>query len=160
MADFLTGLAERVRTLPADEAAVARRAFRALLEAHAVPPAELRVPEVAPDAAAAATGRLLERGMLALDGETGAIVSARGLSLRETGYALELGGRGLYANCAVDAVGIPAALGADAAVRARCHACRAPVTLALAAGAVTRAPEGLLVWAPDFDPTRPLDRHT
>ncbi len=29
-----------------------------------------------------------------------------------------------------------------------------------AAGAVTRAPEGLLVWAPDFDPTRPLDRHT
>jgi hypothetical protein len=160
MADFLRGLAARLASLPADEAAVARHAFRALLEGRALPAAALRVPGLPLGAAAPALARLAARGMLALDAETGAVVAARGLSLRATAHALALGGRALYASCAVDAVGIPAALGAGAAVASRCPACGAAVALELAAGAVARAPGGLVVWAPDFDPDRPLDRHT
>jgi hypothetical protein len=160
VADFLEGRAARVRSLPADEAAVARRAFRLLLEGRAVPPAALVSRARARETVAGALARLRDRGMLALDPATGDVVHARGLSLLRTAHAMRLDDRPLYANCAVDAVGIPAALSRDAAVASRCHACRAPLTLALRAGAVALAPAGLAVWAPDFDPSRPLDRHT
>ncbi len=160
MAEFLEGLADWLAALPADEAAVARHAFGALLEGRAVRPAELRVPGHGSGAVASAVARLGERGMLALDRESGAIAHVRGLSLRQTAHALAVGGRGLYASCAVDAVGIPAALGLHATVGSRCHACHTPVALELAAGAITRAPDGVRVWAPDFDPGRPLDVHT
>ena len=52
-------------------------------------------------------------------------------SLAETPHRLMLDGRQLYAFCAVDAVGIPAALQVDAQVESRCHMCGALVTLAL-----------------------------
>jgi len=160
VADFLAGLAERVASLSSLEAAVARRAFRALLEGRASSLGALGVPDLAPGVVAAAIDRLRELGMLRLDPAGGAVVHARGLSARATRHALRLGRQTLYANCAVDALGIPAALAVDAAVDSHCRACRAPIALGLKAGAVTSAPDGLVIWAPDFDPSRPLDLDT
>ncbi len=53
MADFLRGLAEALTRLSADEAVVARRAFRALLEGRAAPATTLAAPPLSPDTAAA-----------------------------------------------------------------------------------------------------------
>jgi hypothetical protein len=160
MADFLRGLAEALGHLSADEALVARRAFRALIEGRAAPAATRAAPPLSPDTAPAAIAGLAARGMLALDGATGAALVSRGLSLRPTTHAAEVGGRPLHVACAVDALGIPAAIGANARVASRCRACGAAVEISLAEGRVARAPAGLCIWAPDFDPARPLDADT
>jgi alkylmercury lyase len=88
------------------------------------------------------------------------VVAARGLSLPPTPHALEVDGRRLHAFCAIDAVGIPVALGLDASVASRCHRCGAPIALSIADGAVRDAPAGLVIWAAERDPERSLRAHT
>lgn len=88
------------------------------------------------------------------------IVGVRGLSLVETRDRLTLGGRQLYAWCAVDAVGIPAALGGEARVDSCCHHCGAPLPVALRDGAVAGAPPGMMVWAVERELSRPLRAYT
>lgn len=56
------------------------------------------------------------RGLLTLDGER--ITGSRGLTTEATRYRLLLGGRRMYVWCALDAVGIPAALGWDTVIEA------------------------------------------
>jgi alkylmercury lyase len=80
--------------------------------------------------------------------------------LTETPHRLVLSGQPLYAFCAVDAVGIPAALELDARVESRCHGCGMPLLLTLTRGAVTQAPPGTVVWATERDLSRPLHTYT
>ena len=54
-------------------------------------------------------------GLMNLEDNT--IVGALGLTTQETQYDVELNGRKLHVWCALDAVGIPAALGADARIK-------------------------------------------
>lgn len=54
-------------------------------------------------------------GLMNLEGD--AIVGSLGLTTQPTQYQVELDGRSLHVWCALDAVGIPAALGTDASIK-------------------------------------------
>jgi alkylmercury lyase len=159
--DFVEGIGQFLDSFSADEVAVTRAAFQGLLEGRAAGPHSLSVAlGLSPVVVERVVARLVERGRLARDPGTAEIVGARGLSLTETPHRLVLGGRRLYAFCAVDAVGIPAALELDARVESHCHGCGRPLVLALTRGVVTDAPAGIVVWAAERDPTRPLHTYT
>ncbi len=157
--DFLDGADAFFASFSADERAVSRAAFRGLLAGAPVGTAALAA-TLGLDATrvGAAVAGLVARGTMALD-DAGAVVAARGLSLTETAHALTLGPRRFFTFCAVDAIGIPLALGEPATVASRCHACRTPLALAVADGRV-RAPAGMIIWAAERDPDRPLRAHT
>ena len=161
MADFAEEIERFLASFSPEETAVSRHAFQAIL---AGPPAIVPdLPEALGRPAAdleAAVGRLTERGTLALDPLTERIVGVRGLSLTETDHRLRLAGRQLYAWCAVDAVGIPLALGAEARVESRCHRCGVPLVLQVKGGVVVEGPEGMVIWAVERDLSRSLRAHT
>ena len=73
---------------------------------------------------AAAYGRLHEAHALVLDpGDPPRIRMLNPFSAVETPHRVEAAGRDWFANCAWDALGIPAALGVDAVVRSACADC-------------------------------------
>lgn len=80
-----------------------------------------------------AVQQLLDRGLATAD-ETGRLTGSHGLSLSPSDHRVtfEVGQR--YVWCAVDAVGIPAALAVDAEVESRCFHCRQPVALTIKGG--------------------------
>lgn len=144
-----------------EEILVTRHAFRRLLAGQATELESLPAATgLSPESVERALAGLLERGTITMEGERRTITGARGLSLAETTHRLQLGGHQLYTFCAVDAVGIPAALELDAVVRSRCHQCGARLELTLAEGRVARAPEGVMIWAAERDPSRSLHEHT
>jgi alkylmercury lyase len=161
MADFVEEVEQFLASFSPEEVAVSRYAFRAILAGAAATlgelPAALGLPPAVVDRVVAG---LTERGTVALEADPDRIVGVRGLSLVETDHRLTLQGRRLYTWCAVDAVGIPAALEADARVESRCHHCRAPLSLALKEGALGDAPEGPVIWAVERDLGRSLRAHT
>ena len=161
MTDFLTGLAARVAALTDDEAAVSRHCFRALLAGR---PARLSALAAETGRDAAGVGRAVEalrgRGHLGIDEVSGTVTVARGLSAAPTPHRLRLDIRTLHVCCAVDAVGIPAALGTDAVVQSRCRQCGAALTIAMRAGVVVAAPPEIVIWAADLDPAGSLHEHT
>ena len=65
---------------------------------------------------------LVQQGRIVLD-DAGAIIAAAGISLLPTRYAITMDGRTLNVLCALDAVGIPTALGRRAAVTSACATC-------------------------------------
>jgi alkylmercury lyase len=157
--EFLAGLERRLAASTPLEAAVARAAFRAILGGRPVTAGDLETGmDVGPGDVGGAVARLRERGTLVV-GPDEEVLAVRGLSRRPTTHVLELPGRRLYALCAVDAIGIPVALGLDAAVRSRCHACGQPLMLTVAGGRLQRVPPGTVIWAADHD-DRPLHAHT
>lgn len=161
MVDFLAGLEALLDGFSPEERALTRLAFHAILDGRPARadalPAGLGL---AADAVRAALARLAERGTVAIDPATGAVVGARGLTVAPTRHALAIGGRRLHAFCAVDAVAIPLGLGLDARVDSRCRHCEAPVGVDVAGGAITITPPGAVIWAVDRDPARSLREHT
>ncbi len=161
MADFAEEIEHFLASFSPDEVALMRLAFQAILDGR---PA--RVPELPaamdlpPAAVRTAVERLAERGIIVVEPDTGEITGARGLSLTETAHSLVLGERRRYAFCAVDAVGIPAALGGAATIESHCHSCRTPLRLQVKDGAVVEAPQGTVIWAVERDLTRSLRAHT
>lgn len=142
-----------------EEVAVMRHAFRAILDGAPATIEDLSVGTGLPRRTAdEARQRLLERGTLVEEDRR--ITGARGLSLTETPHRLTLDGSPRYAFCAVDAVGIPVALGVDAAVDSRCYHCGRPVHLWIHGGTIVDAPPGLVIWAVERDLTRSLRAHT
>ena len=161
MADFSEEIERFLASFSPDEVAVMRHAFRAILEGRPATVAELPAAlGFAPAVVEAAVGHLTERGVVVIEPETGEIMGARGLSLTETAHRLFLEGETRYAFCAVDAVGIPAALGATATIESHCHHCQAPLRLTLKDGMVVHAPEGMVIWAVERDLSRSLRAHT
>jgi len=81
----------------------------------------------------AAVGRLIDRGLLTVD-SGGNVTGSHGLSLSPGDYRLtfDLGER--YVWCAVDAVGIPAAMAVNAKVESRCYQCGRSVRLTIRDG--------------------------
>ena len=161
MTDFLSTIDEFLASLTAEEHVVTRVVFRSLLEGRGI----------RPEAVAATLGTslaaiervvndLIERGTLERGVNSGELVGARGLSLAKTPQRLAIDGRRLYAFCAVDAVGIPAAIRVDARVESLCHVCGARVSLALSGGTVTDASPGAVISAAERDLTRSLRRYT
>ncbi len=72
------------------------------------------------------------QGALELDGEI--VVGAHGLTTRSTPHSFEHRGRAVHTWCALDAVGIPAALALDSAVHTTCPTCDARLDVAVRAG--------------------------
>lgn len=86
-------------------------------------------------------------GLVVHEPARGGVVGAYGLSLLPTSHALHLHGRDLFTWCALDAVGIPAGLGADATVHSRCFTCQQALSLTYTAGTITpSAPTAPLLW--------------
>jgi alkylmercury lyase len=75
------------------------------------------------------------------------VVGIYGLSLEMTPHALRLGNHPLFTWCALDAVGIPAGLMADAVVAAACFHCRQDLTIRFQSGGLTAASTAeLCIW--------------
>ncbi len=161
MADFVEEIERFLASFSPEENAVSRHAFRALLDGQPATVAELlEVEELPTRVIESAVARLTELGILVADPATGWITGARGLSMTETPHRLTLNGHQRYAFCAVDAVGIPAALGADARVESCCHQCGVPLAVEFRAGEIVEAPDGLVVWVVERDLTRSLRAYT
>lgn len=161
MTDFLRAIDEFLASFTPEEHAVTRVAFRRLLEGQGIQPGAIATTlGISLRAVEETIDHLLERGTMERDRDSGEVVAARGLSLTETSHRLRLDGRQLYAFCAVDAVGIPAALELDARVESRCHVCEVSLMLVLSGGAVTEASPGAVIWAAERDLTRSLRRYT
>ncbi len=75
------------------------------------------------------------------------VVGIFGLSLVQTPQALCLDAHPLHTWCALDAVGIPAGLAADATVRAPCVLCQQDLVIELRAGRLTQmSAAALSLW--------------
>lgn len=114
--------------------------FAALWRGHSVPPDELlnggfaEVVEVQ-----AANGRL------EID-ERGHLVGIHGLTLRTTRHRFEHAGRAHHTWCALDCIGIPAALSLDATAHTTCPTCDRPLAVEISRG--YPQDDGLMLWVP------------
>ena len=134
--------------------ALRRAAFAAVLDGRREPLAALAAAAGASDAEA---DDLVARGLAVLDEER-RVVAAGGLSLVPARqHRLAVRGRRFWTWCAIDAVGIPAALGEDAVVETTCHHCGVPVRVVHRAGAVAEASHpAARLWNAEHAPGRSM----
>ena len=89
---------------------------------------------------------LVDAGRLQLD-DQGVVVGVHGLAARPTAHRVEHAGGVVHTWCALDAIGIPAALALDAAMVSTCPACGAALRVTLDAG--VPADDGVMrLWLP------------
>lgn len=74
------------------------------------------------------------------------IVAAAGVTLRRTDHTFSHQGRSIHTWCALDALGLPLALGLRSTARTRCPYCRAGLELKVEDGQMVAADEAL--WLP------------
>lgn len=129
---------------PAD--LVSRAAFRLLLDTGApAPPARVAAEAgLEPDAADAALRELEGRGRLRRDG-SGSVVGSAGLSVVPTNHLIEVDGRVRWTWCALDALGILAALGQGGRIESRSPATGKPIVVLFGGGVPLAADAVLLV---------------
>lgn len=94
-----------------------------------------------------AADHLRSRGRLELS-ESGELVAVHGLARRPTPHRIEHDGGTVNTWCALDAIGIPAALALDARVRTRCPTCGFELAVPLSGGVPDPAPDTVL-WYPE-----------
>ena len=98
-------------------------------------------------ALAEATEHLRLRGRLELSAD-GHLIAVHGLSRRPTPHQIEHHDGVINTWCALDAVGIPAALAIDAWTRTKCPSCQSPLAVRLSAGHPQPLP-GAVLWYPE-----------
>ncbi len=81
----------------------------------------------------AALGRLADAGRIDRD-PSGRVLGAAGLTIADGPHGLTLGGHAYRTWCALDAIGIPAALGADARVETACAVCGRALSVEISGG--------------------------
>ncbi len=131
-----------------DERLVCGAAFHAILRGEALDRDGLaRSTGFTPEKVDALLEGLKGRGLIVVEPGSDRIMGSWGLSLVPTKHRLRIRGRDLYTWCAVDAVGIPAALREDAVAISRCHECGVTVRIEMVAGEVGRVePAGVRIW--------------
>ncbi len=92
---------------------------------------------VGAEEAAAAYGELHRRHALFLEPGSSRIRMANPFSAVPTPFHVSARGQGYWANCAWDALGIPAALHVDAMIETQCADSRHPIVLSVEHGRVT-----------------------
>jgi alkylmercury lyase len=146
-----TGSSETVRRLVGNDratSAVRRHAFRALLVGHAMTLGELATATgLTADQVERAIADLRDTGALEVDAGS-RVIGAHGLTQRRTEHTIVTTEHTWHTWCALDAIGIPAALGIDAAVRTRCPTCDATIDVVLHQGSPTAEREPIL-WQPE-----------
>jgi len=105
---------------------------------------------ISTSAARNALQRLHDAHALVLRPGSSDILMANPLSALPTDYRVLLGDTALYANCAWDALGIPAMLGADARIEARHPLTGARLELAVVGGGLSGCSEYLVHFALPF----------
>jgi hypothetical protein len=100
--------------------------------------------ELPQDDVADAYRRLHDGRALVLDPGTTRIRMLNPFSAIETPHRVDVGGRSWFANCAWDALGIPAALQADGTIHSECADCAAPLELAVRDRRLVRGEELLV----------------
>lgn len=88
--------------------------------------------------------RLHEAHALVLEPGTTRIRMLNPFSAVQTPHRVEAGGRAWFANCAWDALGIPASLRSDGSIRSECADCGEPVELEVHDGGLVRGAELLV----------------
>jgi hypothetical protein len=88
--------------------------------------------------------RLHDAHALVLHPRTSRIRMLNPFSAVETPHRVEAAGRSWFANCAWDALGVPAALHADGVVRSACPDCGDPVELEVEGGELVRGADLLV----------------
>ncbi|MGH9041594.1 MAG: organomercurial lyase [Acidimicrobiia bacterium] len=94
-----------------------------------------------------AAAYLRSRGRLELS-ESGELVAVHGLVRRPTQHRIEHDAGTVNTWCALDAIGIPAALAIDARARTGCATCGVELAVSLSGGVPDPAPEAVL-WYPE-----------
>jgi len=94
-----------------------------------------------------ATEHLRLRGRIELSAD-GQLIAVHGLSLRPTPHQIEHDNGVINTWCALDAIGIPAALRIDARATTRCPTCQRPLAVRLSAGNPQPLP-GAVLWYPE-----------
>jgi Alkylmercury lyase/DprA winged helix domain len=107
------------------------------------------------EAVRGAIGELESMG-LARVGPDGRLVGTAGLSVVPSRHRLELDGRVFHTWCALDAVGIPAALGVDARAATACPWCGRELALEIRAGEPTGLADAV-IWLPSRSCTNVAD---
>jgi alkylmercury lyase len=105
------------------------------------------VADLSDDAATAEA--LVQGGRLELD-DQGLVVGVHGLTARQTAHRIEHAGGVVHTWCALDAIGIPAALALDAAAVTTCPACGAVLRVSLLGGVPADDGE-MRLWLPGGD---------
>src|SRR5438094_10180817 len=139
---------DQARTLlevATDEARQVRReGFRALLGGKSVTVQELSSSSgLGIDEIRLALSELESKGLARVD-VAGRLVGAAGLSVVPSPHRLELDRRVFHTWCALDAVGIPAALEADARATTTCPLCGRTMELDIRAGRPVNLPEAVI----------------
>lgn len=99
---------------------------------------------------------LKEVGTLVLDDE-GVIVGSHGLSLVPTEHSLVINNHNLYTWCAVDAIGIPAALDFDAKISSKCAQCHVPIKIDMVKGNIQYSNhKDAHIWVVEADLSRSI----
>jgi len=114
--------------------------YRHFVDSGAAPtPAELAAPlATTAEAVQEAWARLAAEHVLALQPGTGALWMAMPFSAVPTGFRVHAAGRSWWANCAWDALGIPAMLGVPARIDATCGDCTDPMVIETGDGGPAR----------------------
>ena len=90
----------------------------------------------------------LRAGRLELD-DTGFVVGVHGLTVRPTRHRIEHGDTLVHTWCALDAIGIPAALAIDATAVTSCPTCDARLEVKLAGGEPVDTIDAWRLWLPE-----------
>jgi hypothetical protein len=109
--------------------------YRSVVELGRVPSAAAVADATGASEAAVREGwrRLHDAHALVLDG-AGEIAMANPFAAKPTPFRVEAAGRSWFANCAWDAFGIGAALGADSTIHTECADCRSPLDIVVRDG--------------------------
>jgi hypothetical protein len=127
--------------------AVRQGAFRALLDGRAPTASELAATSgLGADQIERAIEELRNQGALEV-GPGGRVIGAHGLTNRTTRHAISTPERTWHTWCALDAIGIPVALGLDADVRTSCPTCRAVINVVVRHGSPSGEGRPML-WLP------------
>jgi alkylmercury lyase len=100
-----------------------------------------------PTAVAAAVDHLRARGRIELS-DDGRVIAVHGLARRATRHRIEHDDGAVNTWCALDAVGIPAAMGIDARAVTHCPTCGQQLTVTLSRGEPQPLP-GAVLWYPE-----------
>ena len=156
------GLQAYLDSLPDEEKKVRHVGFVCLIEGRPCSLASLSEELSVGEEALRKTISTMEiRGTITWDHDLDRLTATGGLSLEKTPHSLTLPHQDLYAWCAADAVGIPAALGLDAEISSSCHQCGTPVSITLQAGNIGRSiPQNTTLWVVTGDPSQSVSGHT
>lgn len=146
------GLGEHMSSLSPEQKTLRLAAFYSILKGKAASANDLALQcDLALNIVQQCIKEMADQGILVIN-EQRAVVGSHGLSLIPSDHRLSINGQNLFTWCAVDAVGIPAALETDAAVRSKCFQCSQPIEITMSGGEVRSSNHtDIRIWVIEAD---------